>query len=251
NCISETDRECMTCGPEHRHFVALQSSLQAKASNHELFFNQLETATDGFNTIAEYFGKGIFKPVDDDDDENHVAESVGSNERFSNEYLDALGGGGGADASELGGKDTGSTQRLWRGCDGGREGRYSTKAAKESAKGGAAAKAAKHVEEEEVDAPEDDEGDEGDDSVEDEDAEGGDDNEEGNDDDDDDGEGGEDEEVGLAYLYTNFEDDENDGEFEGEEGGDDDDDDEDHEEEEDDDEEEDEDEKPPAKKQKK
>ncbi|RHZ41515.1 hypothetical protein DYB31_013918, partial [Aphanomyces astaci] len=86
NCISETDRECMTCGPEHRHFVALQSSLQAKASNHELFFNQLETATDGFNTIAEYFGKGIFKPVDDDDDENHVAESVGSNERFSNEY---------------------------------------------------------------------------------------------------------------------------------------------------------------------
>ncbi|KAF0695239.1 Aste57867_13931 [Aphanomyces stellatus] len=53
NCISETDRECMTCAPEHRHFLSLKASLEQKASNHEQFYNQLETAADGFNTIAE------------------------------------------------------------------------------------------------------------------------------------------------------------------------------------------------------
>ncbi|KAL0589512.1 hypothetical protein ABG067_002416 [Albugo candida] len=69
NCISETDRECMTCSVEHRHILGLKTQLDQKAGNHEQFYNQLETSMDGFETIAEYFGKGIFKrneiPVDD------------------------------------------------------------------------------------------------------------------------------------------------------------------------------------------
>lgn len=69
NCISETDRECMTCSMDHRHIMGLKMQLEQKAGNHEQFYNQLETAADGFHTIAEYFGKGIFKsnevPLDD------------------------------------------------------------------------------------------------------------------------------------------------------------------------------------------
>ncbi|KAH9095721.1 hypothetical protein LEN26_017769 [Aphanomyces euteiches] len=84
NCISETDRECMTCAPEHRHFQSLKTSLELKASNHEQFFNQLETAADGFNTIAEYFGKGIFK-ADDPTTAGFLDDNL-SDSRFSNEY---------------------------------------------------------------------------------------------------------------------------------------------------------------------
>ncbi|DAZ95770.1 TPA: hypothetical protein N0F65_010272 [Lagenidium giganteum] len=69
NCISETDRECLTCSLDHRHIMGLKTQLEQKAGNHEQFFNQLESAADGFHTIAEYFGKGIFKtnevPTDD------------------------------------------------------------------------------------------------------------------------------------------------------------------------------------------
>jgi vacuolar protein sorting-associated protein 11 len=71
NCISETERECITCSLEHRHIMGLKTQLEQKAGNHEQFYNQLETAADGFQTIAEYFGKGIFKTEiasgDDDD----------------------------------------------------------------------------------------------------------------------------------------------------------------------------------------
>ncbi|EQC28136.1 hypothetical protein SDRG_14094 [Saprolegnia diclina VS20] len=79
NCISETERECITCAPEHRHLLSLKQSLEVKAGNHEQFFNQLETAADGFNTIAEYFGKGIFKS------EAAVDRRPSGVPRFSNE----------------------------------------------------------------------------------------------------------------------------------------------------------------------
>jgi len=41
---------------------------------------QLETAADGFNTIAEYFGKGIFKT------EDPVKTDTTFDTRFSNEF---------------------------------------------------------------------------------------------------------------------------------------------------------------------
>lgn len=80
NCISETERECITCSMDHRHIMGLKTQLEQKAGNHEQFFNQLETAADGFHTIAEYFGKGIFKS-------NEVPVDDGSfDPRFSNEF---------------------------------------------------------------------------------------------------------------------------------------------------------------------
>lgn len=79
NCISETERECMTCSMDHRHILGLKTQLEQKAGNHEQFFNQLETAADGFNTVAEYFGKGIFKG-------NEVADEGAFETRFSAEF---------------------------------------------------------------------------------------------------------------------------------------------------------------------
>ncbi|TMW62450.1 hypothetical protein Poli38472_005068 [Pythium oligandrum] len=81
NCISETERECITCSLDHRHIMGLKTQLEQKAGNHEQFFNQLETAADGFHTIAEYFGKGIFKSTIAPEDDDGVFDT-----RFSNEY---------------------------------------------------------------------------------------------------------------------------------------------------------------------
>ncbi|RLN50784.1 hypothetical protein BBJ28_00020893 [Nothophytophthora sp. Chile5] len=65
---------------DHRHILGLKTQLEQKAGNHEQFYNQLETAADGFHTIAEYFGKGIFKS-------NEVLLEEGSFEtRFSAEF---------------------------------------------------------------------------------------------------------------------------------------------------------------------
>jgi len=38
-----------------------QSAINARAKNHDDFFKRLEDSRDGFNTVAEYFGLGIFQ----------------------------------------------------------------------------------------------------------------------------------------------------------------------------------------------
>ena len=42
-----------------RHVLELKRTLESRTDNHEQFFNQLETSTDGFETVAEYCGKGV------------------------------------------------------------------------------------------------------------------------------------------------------------------------------------------------
>ena len=68
SCVPEGDEECQTCASEHRHVLNLKQSLRHKAMNHEQFYSQLESSNDGFTTVAEYFGKGIFQPEVEDDD---------------------------------------------------------------------------------------------------------------------------------------------------------------------------------------
>ncbi len=34
--------------------------MKESASQHDKFFKQLEDSSDGFSTVAEYFGRGIF-----------------------------------------------------------------------------------------------------------------------------------------------------------------------------------------------
>jgi hypothetical protein len=40
----------------------MQAAMRAGARRHDQFFKQLDNADDGFATVAEYFGRGIFQP---------------------------------------------------------------------------------------------------------------------------------------------------------------------------------------------
>lgn len=51
--------ECPLCVPEHARALGRQRTLAARASQHDVFFKQLEGSADGFATVAEYFGRGL------------------------------------------------------------------------------------------------------------------------------------------------------------------------------------------------
>jgi hypothetical protein len=61
-CIAENETECPKCAPEYRKVCEIKERLNASAHQHDRFFAQLDDSTDGFATVAEYFGKGIFDP---------------------------------------------------------------------------------------------------------------------------------------------------------------------------------------------
>jgi tetratricopeptide (TPR) repeat protein len=59
-CLGDNETECPLCAPENRKVADIMRSLAENAHQHDQFFNQLRGATDGFKTIAEYFGRGLF-----------------------------------------------------------------------------------------------------------------------------------------------------------------------------------------------
>jgi hypothetical protein len=40
--------------------MEMKEAMKQSASRHDAFFKQLEDSADGFSTVAEYFGRGIF-----------------------------------------------------------------------------------------------------------------------------------------------------------------------------------------------
>ncbi|CAJ0886765.1 3775_t:CDS:2, partial [Entrophospora sp. SA101] len=56
-CLPETDRECPQCAIQNREILEIRRSQEICADKHELFFDMLEKAEDGFSVIAEYFSK--------------------------------------------------------------------------------------------------------------------------------------------------------------------------------------------------
>jgi len=62
-CIVESDKECPLCAPEFRKVKEIKESMRASVSQHDKFFKQLDDAADGFATVAEYFGRGIFDTI--------------------------------------------------------------------------------------------------------------------------------------------------------------------------------------------
>lgn len=50
--------ECPLCAPEHARVLGRQRTLEARASQHDAFFKQLEGSADGFATVAEFYGRG-------------------------------------------------------------------------------------------------------------------------------------------------------------------------------------------------
>jgi hypothetical protein len=58
-CLGE-ERECPLCSRNNRKILEIKRALEESASQHEQFFKQLEASPDGFATVAEYFGRGLF-----------------------------------------------------------------------------------------------------------------------------------------------------------------------------------------------
>ena len=67
-CMGDNDRECMKCASDFRKVADMKHSLRASATHHDQFFKQLEDSRDGFATVAEYFGRGIFQTNKDKKD---------------------------------------------------------------------------------------------------------------------------------------------------------------------------------------
>lgn len=59
-CVVDNDRECPKCAPEFQNVRTMKMTMRASASQHDKFFKKLDDSKDGFATVAEYFGRGIF-----------------------------------------------------------------------------------------------------------------------------------------------------------------------------------------------
>lgn len=59
-CVPDNDKECPLCAPEYRKVTEIKANMRQSAGQHDQFLKQLEDSTDGFSTVAEYFGRGIF-----------------------------------------------------------------------------------------------------------------------------------------------------------------------------------------------
>jgi hypothetical protein len=62
-CIDDTDSECPICAPERHELTERTAAEAAAAERHEDFFGALARADDGFDVIAEHFGKNIFNQI--------------------------------------------------------------------------------------------------------------------------------------------------------------------------------------------
>ncbi|RIA82013.1 hypothetical protein C1645_881286 [Glomus cerebriforme] len=56
-CLPDNDRECPQCAIQHRMISEIRRAQEENAEKHELFFEQLKEADDGFSVIADYFSK--------------------------------------------------------------------------------------------------------------------------------------------------------------------------------------------------
>uniref|UniRef100_A0A061SPT2 Vacuolar protein sorting-associated protein 11 n=1 Tax=Tetraselmis sp. GSL018 TaxID=582737 RepID=A0A061SPT2_9CHLO len=57
--LGENDSECPLCSPHHRTVLDIRRSMRAGAMEQDKFFTQLKNSADGFNVVAEFFGRGL------------------------------------------------------------------------------------------------------------------------------------------------------------------------------------------------
>eukprot|EP00026_Physarum_polycephalum_P001684 Phypoly_transcript_01686.p1 GENE.Phypoly_transcript_01686~~Phypoly_transcript_01686.p1 ORF type:complete len:1051 (+),score=172.81 Phypoly_transcript_01686:443-3154(+) len=96
-CLGENERECPVCTPGNRRVLEIKRSLAENAGQHDQFFKQLENASDGFNVVSEYFGRGIFNaPVVQTPATPGGVGNINANHapNYSNHVSDYGGGGG-------------------------------------------------------------------------------------------------------------------------------------------------------------
>ncbi|KAH3745027.1 Vacuolar protein sorting-associated protein 11 [Pelomyxa schiedti] len=59
-CLSD-EQGCPVCTPTNREIVNRHKALLKDAHDHKTFFWQLDQTPDGFTTVSDYFGRGIFQ----------------------------------------------------------------------------------------------------------------------------------------------------------------------------------------------
>eukprot|EP00965_Chrysotila_dentata_P232732 6199160-Pleurochrysis_carterae.AAC.5 len=59
-CLGDRDEDCPCCAPQRGLALRRLQQQKQRASAHGDFFKQLELSSDGFTTIASYFGCGMF-----------------------------------------------------------------------------------------------------------------------------------------------------------------------------------------------
>lgn len=59
-CLGDNENECPACASSNKKILEIKRSLEENLGHHDQFFKQLEGSYDGFNTVADYFGKGVF-----------------------------------------------------------------------------------------------------------------------------------------------------------------------------------------------
>lgn len=60
HCLTDNERECQRCSEDSLKLLEKKSELQVQSSNNEMFFKELEGATDRFGLISKYFSRGLF-----------------------------------------------------------------------------------------------------------------------------------------------------------------------------------------------
>jgi hypothetical protein len=61
HCMGDNENECPICAPRAKRVIEIRRLQEESAGQHDAFFKMLDQSQDGFSTVAEYFGRGIFR----------------------------------------------------------------------------------------------------------------------------------------------------------------------------------------------
>ncbi|ERN12390.1 vacuolar protein-sorting-associated protein 11 homolog isoform X1 [Amborella trichopoda] len=64
-CLGDNEKECPVCVPQYKSLTEMKRSLEQNAKDHDRFFQQVRSSSDGFSVIASYFGKGVVSKTGD------------------------------------------------------------------------------------------------------------------------------------------------------------------------------------------
>lgn len=59
-CLPDSDPECPICARQHSVIRELRRNQLRLADRHDLFLEEVHQAEDGFNVVADAFGRGLF-----------------------------------------------------------------------------------------------------------------------------------------------------------------------------------------------
>jgi len=68
-CLGDVEAECPECAEDNKRHRKLNWDMEQNAKKPNEFFRRMETASDGFTVVADYFGLGLFNkaPTTDGD----------------------------------------------------------------------------------------------------------------------------------------------------------------------------------------